>query len=785
MSRDYPNTTAGGEERAIAEYLNSKPNSAITATEVRKTLDSFNGDIAASITFLEKYANRDEAGNFTELTLEDAKQRWAQALAKTQSCHFPNEGETVSSPQFWLELYEYFLPGGRQIHALGIGRKGLSLANCYAATIEEDSIEGIFKACYQIAKTFAFGGGQGLDLSVLRPRSKVENCARFSTGAVSFGALFSNITGIIAQSGRRGACALIMDVDHPSILEFIHAKRKDLDALRYCNISVKITDEFMRAVEKDREIVLSYDTPHEKIRKPIKARVIWKEIIESACASGEPGLLFWDHIKRMSPSELYTGFEVVSSNVCLEQPADKDSACCLGSLILNRFVRNSHTPEAEFDWETFRDMVSRAVRHLDNVVEIGIDKHPLPEQRIKAVNGRRIGLGITGVADTFASLGLMYGSQKSQELLSKIQETKRDAEYLASIELAKTRGPFPVFDPDIHYEERFPSTLPRYIKEKGRKYGQRNIAISTIAPSGSISIIAQCSSGIEPIFQLEMTRIIELGGERKPFPVFHHEVLRRRNIHGEDPDRERELFPTAYGIDPLSKVKLVGIAQKYVDSAISNTTNLPKGSTPESVGRIYKAAWENKLKGITVYVDGSREGILIPVTETKDDGTVIDGSLDTTIYKFAAEGGDKFYVAVSYKGGDKKKPYQIFITNYKITENDRFIKLANDLKRYLESKGEDIQEKLSRQISRSNNSLEKITRLLSLALKVDKPIREILDVLDAHCFVGTLATRVHAILANSLDKPILRPCPVCSDGHMRRASGGCFSCEKCGATTCD
>lgn len=742
---------------------------------IEDCLTEFNGDILASSVFLEKYALKDKDGNLLEYTLSQAKDRWAAAIA---CCSREKFGENTRSTYF-RTLYDYFLPAGRQMIGLGNDQvNNLSLSNCYANEIAGDSLEGIFGAAYDIAKTYAFAGGQGLDLSVLRPKNSItSNAAGSSTGSVSFGELFSYITGKIAQHGRRGALILLMRVDHPDIREFVKAKVGTTDRIRFANISVKITDDFMERVEQNKKIELWFDTPHKKHREKVPAREIWKLIATSACQSAEPGIMFWDTVKRHSPSEIYDSLQLNASNPCGELPLEYYGACCLGSLVLDMFVEKPFTPEAKFNYPDFKEITKRAVVHLDNIVELNLDKHPLKRQKEQAAKGRRIGLGFCGLADCLAALGIIYGSQQSFEFVETMMKAKMTAEYLASIELAKTRGAFPLCDKDRHYEQEFTKQLPAYVIEQGKQYGQRNVSLSAVAPTGSISLMAQCSSGIEPIFQREYERVVELGEKRRSYTVFHHGIKRAAQILNLDPvEIPTELFPSAYEINPQDKIKLVSIVQRYIDSSISQTVNLPRETTPEQVGDIYFSAWRSNLKGLTVYVEGSREGILLRKGKIKK---LTD--LDTKTHRFIAEGGDKFYVHVSYRNENITEPYQIFITNYIKQENDRFTKLANDLRRALAESPKVNKNKLEEQLDRSNNSLEKITRLTSLALKSNE-LELIVKVMEPHAFAGTLASRLLTILEPSINKTNL--CPDCKKAQLVQQEG-CATCPSCGYSRCN
>ena len=737
----------------------------LTMENVSLTIKSFQGDEIASVVFLKKYALRNGDNQIIEFTLEAAKDRWAKSIVIGDN-QFPNP----KSFEYFRELYEYFLPGGRQMYGLGnTFVKNISYTNCYVTDIEDDSIEGIFDTAKKIAKTFSYGGGIGFCIGKLRPKSaKVSNTSRFSTGAVSFMELYSITTGLIGQNGRRAALLISIPVNHPDIEDFIEIKHNDIDKLKFANISIKITDAFMNAVIENKEFDLEFITKHETIKKTINAKDLWNKIIKSARDSAEPCLLFWDNIVNDSPTEIYEQLKVICTNPCGEIVGHKGMSCTLGSLLLYKFVKNPFTNEAEFNFELFGEMIKRSVRHLDDVTELNFGKHPLQEQEEGARLGRKIGLGVTGLADMLVSLNLKYDSDEAIAFVDKIQKFKMEIEYMASIVLAEERGSFPLYNPDIHYTRGFCSRLPEYIKEAGKK-GLRNCGLSTVAPSGSISIIAQCSSGMEPIFALNYKRLVELGEDNKKEFIIQHPGLKRAG------DFESKNWVCAHQIDSKYRIKMQATIQKYVDASISSTINLPESADVETVGQIYLDAWAHNCKGITVYRHNSREGVLL--SENNND---IKVNIDTSINCVRAEGGDKFYVMVSYENRDIKKPYQIFVMNYKKTETDAFVKIGNSLIKMLKDNGID-ENRITKYITRSSNSLVKFTRFLSLSMKTGF-LKDALKILDEHAFVGTLAAKIYDILKNSINISE-EICPNCK-GKNIRAEEGCASCLDCGWSRC-
>lgn len=911
-------------------------------------LFSFQGNILAATVFLKKYALQDNDGKLKESSIEQSKNRWAKCISA-------NEKE----PDKWFlryrELYDYFLPAGRQMYGLGNPYvNNLTFSNCYADGILEDNLEEIFQTAYRIAKTYAYGGGQGINISVLRPaKAKVSNSAKHSTGAASFVDLYSSITGIIGQHGRRGALIVLCRIDHPDIEIFINLKKEESIA-EFANLSVLITDEFMKALATNDKFNLSFQTKHEVINQDVLAKNLWNSITESTWQSGDPGILFWDTVKRYSPSEIYPELQIQSTNPCFskdtwiftsdgpklvedligkeclvrvndkfyrtskegffntgtkqlykiitkegyilrvtnnhllsfvnkinrdrietewkevrylksgdslllnsisseswkgdrdlnynhgyiigfmlgdgtlsnkkgvlnvweienesskaiikevlkcidgaklthrsdfagwfnisgrdekglalksiatlanhlgmcqhnkniteeiekcgsdfyigflrglfdadgsvqgdlvkgisvrlsqsdmkcleavqrmllrlgivstiyknrreagfkslpdgkggekdyfckaqheliisndnivkfaniinfihskkknllnglisqykrkpnkerfiveieqivpdveekvydvyveevhmvdangflahncgEQPLEIFGNCCLGSLLLHQFVRDPFTSQASFDFNLFQYMTVLAVRHLDNVVDIGMERHPLPEQREKARLGRRIGLGITGLADCLAALGIRYDSEAALEFIDRVMEKKFHTEHLASIGLAEEKGAFPLCDKEKHYDQLFTCQLPEEIKVFGRKYGQRNVALSTVAPNGSLSLIAHCSSGCEPVYEREHIRSVFLGAQEKQYPVVHPGLIRAKKTGLSNPEY---YFPSASEIDYFRRIHIQSRLQQKTDAAISSCLDVDNNLLLTNEGLLY------------------------------------------------------------------------------------------------------------------------------------------------------------------------------------------------------
>ncbi|MDG7008407.1 MAG: adenosylcobalamin-dependent ribonucleoside-diphosphate reductase [Nitrososphaerota archaeon] len=567
---------------------------------------AFGGDELRARVFYEKYALRDADGRQVEKRPEDMWRRVARELASPEK---DDERRKEWASRFYWLLENYrFVPGGRILFGAGQTRKS-TLLNCYFFKIREDSIEAIFDWCKEAARTYSFGGGVGTDISVLRPRgAPVNNSAIYSSGAVSFMELLSTTTGTIGQAGRRGALMITIRVDHPDVMDFITVKR-DLRRVNYANISVKISDDFMRAVETDGDFLLHFKNEKVEVNRTVRARDVWKSLVKGAWLSAEPGVLFWDTIKRDSTTE-YNGMEVQGVNPCSEQTLESYGCCCLGSVNLSAFVKDSFTDRANIDWDSLTRAAQYGVRFLDNVLDYNAERHPLPQQKQASLHSRRIGVGITGLGDMLIKLGLKYDDDSTIEFVDHLFERIKNVFYDYSTELAKEKGSFPAFDADKHLAQPFISRLDGKVKEKIRAQGIRNAAVTTIPPVGSGSILAGTSSGVEPVFALVYTRRSKSLSEGE-FKVFHPLVKEYMAATGAGDEKQLpNYFVTAHQIQPEMRVKMQAIIQKHIDTAISSTVNLPEDITSEEVERIYMLAWKLGCKGITVYREGSREGIL-------------------------------------------------------------------------------------------------------------------------------------------------------------------------------
>ena len=533
-------------------------------------------------------------------------ERQAKALASVEKTKADKD---KWQSKFYSILEDFrFVPGGRIMHGAGRDDITTTLNNCYVVAVKDDSIKSIYNTIIEEALTYKYGGGCGHDLSLLRPSGDAINgTGGDSCGPTGFMNLFSENTNTIAQHGRRGANMQTLRVDHPDIEKFITIKTGDINMVKYSNISVLLTHKFMDAVKNDTDFDLVFDG---QVYETIKAKDLWDKIINSAHASAEPGLLFWDTMTDYHNAEYCS--PLVSTNPCAEQPLPDGGCCNLGAVNLERFVDENQN----FMVEEFKETVEIGTRFLDNVVDYNLDRHALEDQKKNAMNDRRVGLGILGLGDMLVRMGIQYDSEDAIQTIDQIMTIFRDTAYETSINLAKEKGQFPNFNWKGYNKSKFVKALPKSIKEKIKNNGIRNCTLTTVAPTGSGAIVARVTSGVEPIFATSYKRMVKKndGGYGKEFEQYtvYHPII--KELFGTD-ENLPEYVTTAHKIDPFFRVKMQGTVQKYIDSSISSTVNLQEDIPVETVADIYMKAYENGLKGITVYREGSREGILI----TNDD----------------------------------------------------------------------------------------------------------------------------------------------------------------------
>ncbi len=685
----------------------------------QSSLNYFNGDELAARVWVNKYALKDSYGNIFEKNPDDMHRRLAKEISRIEN-RYPNplSEDTIFEV---LRDFKYIVPQGGPMTGIGNEFQIASLSNCFVIGNEgpSDSYGGVMKIDQEQVQLMKRRGGVGHDLSHIRPKgSPVKNSALTSTGIVPFMERYSNSTREVAQDGRRGALMLSVSINHPDSESFIDAKMTE-GKVTGANVSVKIDDEFMRAVINDEEYEQKYpvysDEP--KNRKQINARQLWNKIVHNAWKSAEPGILFWDTIIRESVPDCYAdkGYRTVSTNPCGEIPLCPYDSCRLLAINLYSYVQNPFTKGAFFDFPLFRKHVAIAQRIMDDIIDLELEKidaildkvHEDPESeevkgveirlwekiKQKAKEGRRTGVGITAEGDMLAALGLRYGSEEATDFAVDIQKTLAVEAYRASVHLAKDRGTFKIYDTRREENNPFIKRLreadPDMYAEMV-KYGRRNIACLTIAPTGTTSLMTQTTSGIEPVFlpvykrrrkvnpndqNVRIDFVDESGDSYEEFIVFHHKFADWMKANGYDTTKRYtdeeidELVAqspyykaTSNDIDWVAKVRMQGQVQKWVDHSISVTVNLPSDVTEELVGNLYIEAWKSGCKGCTVYRDGSRAGVLVSNKDKKQTTSPNEMpakrpmELDADVVRFQ-NNKEKWIAFIGLYNG---RPYEIF-----------------------------------------------------------------------------------------------------------------------------
>lgn len=527
-----------------------------------------------------------------------------------------------------LIIDKKFLYGGRILANRGLDKRGIkvTLSNCYVITPPDDNIESIYGTAAKLARTFSYGGGCGIDISKLAPRgARVNNTAKWTSGAVSFMETYSQVTSQIGQNGRRGALMISLSCNHPDLEEFLDIKT-DLTKVTKANISVRITDDFMQAVidNTDYELTFTREETKETITKTVNARSLFRKLAENNWNFGEPGCLFWDRISNWNLLSTNDEFEFAGTNPCAEQPLPAGGSCLLGSINLSEFVVNK-----QFDMDGFIKTVKICVRALNDVLDEGLELHPLYEQRKSVTDWRQIGLGVMGIADMLIKLHIKYGSPESLSLCSDIAEHMINTATLESCSLAANNGMYPKCKPEKILEcEFFKNYAGEFLKDAVTQYGLRNSQLLTIAPTGTLSTMLGISGGIEPIFANYYTRKTEsLHGEDVYYKVYtpivqkYIDKLAQENAELDiDNIVLPEWFVTASDIDYVDRLKMQSVWQEYIDASISSTVNLPNETTVDDVFNLYIDAWRYGLKGITVFRDGcARVGVLTTTDTTEDN----------------------------------------------------------------------------------------------------------------------------------------------------------------------
>ena len=524
-----------------------------------------------------------------------------------------------------LIVEKKFLPGGRILSNRGVTDSKVTYSNCYVISPPEDNIESIYDCCKNLARTYSYGGGCGIDISKLAPAgAKVHNQARSTSGAVSFMETFSQVTAQIGQNGRRGALMISIDCHHPDLLEFIDIKAKP-DSVTKANISVKVTDDFMQAVKDDKEWVMSFTRPEtgETITKTARAVDIFNKLCKNNWDWAEPGILFWDRIENWNLLSNNDEFHYAGTNPCAEEPLPAGGSCLLGSMNLAAFVK-----DGMFDFDDFCESVKIAVQALNDILEEGLSLHPLEEQRKSVREWRQIGLGIMGLADMLVKLQIPYDSDIARDLCGNIAHAMANQALFMSSNIAKwKKAPYEKYDLRVMSTPYFKSHADTLTYQYVESYGLRNSQLLTIAPTGTLSTMLGISGGIEPIFANSYTRKTEsLHGHDEYYKVYTPIVQEYMDTHGlKDESELPKWFVTSSDISPRDRIAMQAVWQNSIDASISSTINLPETATVEDVKDIYMTAWEMGLKGVTVFRNGcKRTGIL--TTDSKDVKTCTDES---------------------------------------------------------------------------------------------------------------------------------------------------------------
>lgn len=688
---------------------------------LKSCIEYFKGDTLAADVWINKYALRD-GDKVYELNPDEMHRRLAREFARIE--HKYKNPLSEDDIYELLKDFKYIIPQGSPMAGIGNNFQVVSLSNCFVIgnPANSDSYGGILKIDQEQVQLMKRRGGVGHDLSHIRPKmSPVKNSALTSTGIVPFMERYSNTTKEVAQGGRRGALMLSISIKHPDAEDFIDAKM-ELNKITGANVSVKIDDEFMRCVVSGKpykqQFPINSDNP--SVIKEIDARELWKKIIHNAWQSAEPGVLFWDTIIRESIPDCYAsfGFKTISTNPCGEIPLCAYDSCRLLAINLYSYVKHPFTPEAEFDFELFKQHVQKGQKLMDDLIDLEMEKierilakiesDPEPEGikrtekelwlniKMKCLEGRRTGFGITAEGDMLAAMGLTYGTDEATAFAVEVQKTLACSAYRSSALMARDRGAFPIYDYKLEENNPFIQRLRSADEELYslmKQYGRRNIALLTIAPTGSVSICTQTSSGIEPAFLVSYRRrrkvnpndseatisfTDEEGQAWEEYNVLHHKFAVWAEINGynvadlvhkyTDEQLQEVIAKSPYNnatancVNWVNKVKMQGAIQKWVDHSISVTVNIPKETSEEVVDKIYQTAWESGCKGMTIYRDGSRNGVLVSGS-SKNNNTFTETKapkrpkkLEADIIRFQNDKEKWIAVVGLYEG----RPYEIF-----------------------------------------------------------------------------------------------------------------------------
>ena len=834
------------------------------------SLKYFKGDELAARVWVNKYAVKDSFGNIYEKSPEDMHWRIANEVARIEG-KYP---QALSAQELFdvFDHFKYIVPQGSPMTGIGNNYQVASLSNCFVIGLDgpADSYGAIIRIDEEQVQLMKRRGGVGHDLSHIRPKgSPVKNSALTSTGLVPFMERYSNSTREVAQDGRRGALMLSVSIKHPDSEAFIDAKMTE-GKVTGANVSVKLDDEFMKAAVENRPYMQQFpiDSKEPTYKKEINASALWKKIVHNAWKSAEPGVLFWDTILRESVPDCYAdlGFRTVSTNPCGEIPLCPYDSCRLLAINLYSYVVNPFTPEAYFDFDKFKKHASMAQRIMDDIIDLELEKIEKiiakvdsdpetdevkwPERHLwekiykKSSMGRRTGVGITAEGDMIAAMGLRYGTEEATEFAEKVHKTLALETYRSSVNLAKERGAFEIYDAvreeNNPFINRIKEADPELYAEM-RQYGRRNIACLTIAPTGTTSLMTQTTSGIEPVFMpvykrrrkvnpndenVHVDYVDETGDAFEEYIVFHHKFLTWMKINGYDPDKRYsqeeidELVAkspyhkaTSNDVDWLMKVKMQGRIQKWVDHSISVTINLPNSVDEELVNRLYVEAWKSGCKGCTVYRDGSRSGVLISTKKKEDKKEELNALtllkrqvvevrpkvLEADVVRFQ-NNKEKWVAFVGLLDG---RPYEIF-TGLQDDEEGILLPKSVTSGRIIKNYDEDGNKRYDFQFEnkrgykmtveglseRFNKEYWNYAKLISGVLRWQMPIDQVVKL------VGSLQLDSESINTwkNGVERALKKyvqdgteakgvKCPNC--GHETLVyQEGCLICKTCGSSRC-
>jgi ribonucleoside-diphosphate reductase alpha chain len=826
-------------------------------------LNYFKGDELAASVWLNKYALKDSSDTIYESTPDEMHERIAKEIARIEKKY--KNPLTKSEIFNVIKNFKYIVPQGSPMAGIGNPFQIASLSNCFVIGNdgESDSYGGIMKIDQEQVQLMKRRGGVGHDLSHIRPKgSPVKNSALTSTGIVPFMERYSNSTREVAQDGRRGALMLSVSINHPDAEDFINAKLEQ-GKVTGANVSVRIDDAFMHAVKDNKNYIQKYPTFSENpiYTKEIKSTKIWKKIVHNAWKSAEPGILFWDTIINESVPDCYAdlGYKTVSTNPCGEIPLCPYDSCRLLAINLFSYVEDPFTKKAVFNFNLFKKHIVIAQRMMDDIIDLELEKidgildkiDSDPEHdnvkgaeknlwltiRKKAHEGRRTGIGITAEGDMLAALGIRYGSEKGNKFSTEVHKTLGIETYRASVNLARERGAFSIFDSEREKKNPFILRLKEADSElyyNMLEHGRRNIALLTIAPTGTTSLMTQTSSGIEPVFMPVYKRrkkvnpndknarvdfVDEVGDSWEEYIVFHHRFKQWMEVNNIDSSKnftQEELNvlvkkspyykATSNDINWLSKVKMQGAIQKWVDHSISVTVNLPNDASEDLVGELYLKAWQFGCKGVTVYRDGSRSGVLISSEEKKDSKEKENNFskkrpqiLDADVVRFQNQ-KEKW---IAFVGLVDNKPYEIFTG---LTDNEEGILIPRWVEKGLIIKNRnddgssryDFQYKNKRGYKTTIEGLShkfnpefwNYAKLISGTLRHGMPIDKIVDLiqslqLDSES-INTWKNGVQRALKRYVEdgtKAKGQTCENCNSTDLIYQEG-CLTCQECGSSKC-